>query len=415
MNARLYLLFFLALAAALAAGAARPGRARASSAGATNAGSDDTVVYPRERLPLVFDHRRHVKQTGLSCVYCHTRAASSRKSSDRLLPEPSRCDACHGTNHDDLGAVEPGVDGAKACSFCHAGHRVEDGNLVARVLLPTANLKFDHAAHYARGVPCDKCHGAASDAGLATRANLPAMRTCLGCHRGDGNPSAGEHAPSGACNVCHLTDSSGRLKTAFAGGPLLPPRWLHDAEHGPGWVERHKVSAGADSAFCATCHAEQECIDCHDGRVRPRRIHPGDWISMHPIAARQNDPNCSSCHRAQSFCISCHERTGVSASAPLADAEHRGRFHPPSAIWTDPPRRAGHHAWEAERNIAACVSCHTERDCALCHGTAARGGRGGLSPHPAGFEATCRGAMSRNARPCLFCHDALDPSLSRCR
>jgi hypothetical protein len=241
------------------------------------------------------------------------------------------------------------------------------------------------------------------------------MQSCLRCH---GNGEATVDRPtsaSGKCDVCHLTDSSGRMRTAFSTGRLLPPRWMHGAEHGADWVERHKVVAGADSAFCATCHYEQECMDCHDGRVRPRRVHPNDWISMHPVAARQNDPDCSSCHRAQSFCITCHERSGVSQSAPTANVQSQGRFHPPRSVWSDPPRTAAHHAWEAERNISACVSCHTERDCAVCHGTAARGGRGGLSPHPAGFDASCRSAMAQNARPCLVCHDSQDPELRRCR
>jgi hypothetical protein len=418
---RLRFLLFVALFVAAVAGATRPGRARAgterakeSSLASKASDTEGNVVYPRELLPLRFDHRRHVKQTGLSCVYCHTNAARSHKSSDRLLPDPTRCDACHGTNHETLEAVESGVDSAKEWSFCHVGHRREDGNIVARVVLPTANLKFDHASHYARGMKCTECHSGVADVAIATRANLPTMRSCLRCHNGPDERGGDRVMASGKCEVCHPAEN-GKLKTAFASGPLLPPRWLHNAEHGPDWIERHKVVAGADSAFCATCHAEQECMDCHDGRVRPRRVHPNDWISMHPISARQNDPNCSSCHRAQSFCISCHERTGIAATSPLGNAAERGRFHPPASTWTDPPRRAGHHAWEAERNIAACVSCHTERDCALCHGTAARGGRGGLSPHPAGFDATCRAAMSRNARPCLYCHDAEDPVLSRCR
>jgi hypothetical protein len=102
-------------------------------------------------------------------------------------------------------------------------------------------------------------------------------------------------------------------------------------------------------------------------------------------------------------------------SGPFSVTGAQGRFHPPRSVWTDPPRTAQHHAWEAERNISACVSCHTERDCAICHATAARGGRGGLSPHPAGFAADCRIALEKNARPCLFCHEPADPALAQCR
>jgi hypothetical protein len=367
----------------------------------------DSVLYPTQKIPLVFDHARHIGKTGLTCLYCHDLATTSRRSRDRLLPPPERCDACHGTSHDDLDAVGAGMDGAKNCAFCHEGYDARDGNRVARVVMKEPYVRFDHAAHWARGVPCARCHAGVDRMAVATTAALPKMRICLECH------AAGRAARS-ACDVCHLT-VEGRLQTSFPTGALMPPPWMHGLEHGPDWILRHKIVAGADSELCATCHSERECVDCHDGRVRPRKIHPNDWLGLHAMAARQNDPVCTSCHREQSFCISCHQRAGVALSSPDGNLGERGRFHPPKAVWSDLPRTPAHHAWEAERNITACVSCHTERDCVLCHATAFKGGRGGLSPHPPGFQASCRAALAKNARPCLYCHDASDPSMSPCR
>jgi hypothetical protein len=381
--------------------AAHPG-ASASVDGA----SPNDVLYPAQTLPLRFDHRAHVKKAGLSCLYCHTDAAVSRTSKDRLLPPAARCDACHGTNHDTPGTVAAGVGPAADCGYCHAG-TPPGSTMPPRVVIPTPHVRFDHAAHVQRNVPCAHCHHDVEDGGLATRAALPEMRLCLECHRQGGAPSE--------CSVCHETHDGKRLTTSFAEGNLLPPRWMHDAEHGPDWMLRHRTVAAVDSAFCAACHSERECTECHDGRVRPRAVHPNDWLNLHAMAARQNDPNCSSCHRAQSFCISCHQRTGVAETSPYANAEGRSRFHPPKAEWTDLPRTGRHHAFEAQRNITACVSCHTERDCASCHATAGRGGIGGLSPHPPGFAGTCRSALASNARPCLFCHTPGDPALASCR
>jgi hypothetical protein len=221
-------------------------------------------------------------------------------------------------------------------------------------------------------------------------------------------PAAGK--ARGGCDNCHVTERGGVMKTAFASGKLVPPRWLHDSGHGPDWIVRHREVAGNDSQFCSSCHSEKDCTDCHDGRVRPRKVHPNDWISMHPTAARQNSPRCTSCHRTQSFCVSCHQRAGVTLSGPYAAFAGRGRFHPPKAVWTDPPRTAGHHAWEAQR------------DCAMCHATARVGGRGpggiqgqGTNPHPSDFRSRCRTALHKNARPCLVCHDPADPQLLECR
>jgi hypothetical protein len=157
--------------------------------------------------------------------------------------------------------------------------------------------------------------------------------------------------------------------------------------------------------------------------VRPRNVHPNDFLSLHAVAARQNSPDCSSCHRAQSFCLGCHQRVGVTLSGPAENFAGRGRFHPPKAVWTDGSMGSQHHGSEARRNLSACVSCHTESDCVLCHATAELGGglsgRGAsgasLSPHGPGFSAHCRGALRRNARSCLTCHHPQDAKLGQCR
>lgn len=379
------------------------------------------VIFPPQTITLRFNHKRHVKELGVSCTTCHLEAKTSRKSSDNLLPPPERCDGCHGSDHRDLGHVKATDGELKAqCGFCHLGYRASDGNRVQRLVLPKPNLRFDHSRHIKRNIKCAQCHGQVAELELATRDQLPRMRGCFRCHQAP-EPSRGE--AKGDCRTCHLTEKRGSvLKTSFASGKLMPPRWLHDAGHGPDFIERHKRIAGADSQLCATCHQERFCTDCHDGRVRPRRVHPNDFLSMHPIAARQDNPRCASCHQQQDFCLKCHQRAGVSLTGPHFNVSERGRFHPPKRVWTDPPRSRNHHAWEAQKNINACVSCHIERDCTVCHATARVGGRGtgvgagqGVNPHPAGFRARCRRALRKNARPCLVCHDPADPALEACR
>jgi hypothetical protein len=400
-------------------------------------GGPSPVIFPEQATPLRFNHKKHVKGLGISCTTCHSSAKTSQQAADSLLPAATRCDACHGTNHRQLSAVtsdEPRPLGQ--CSFCHRGYDPKRPNVVARVLLPKPNLRFNHRKHVVSArMPCARCHGKVDELELATRDQLPRMKECITCHvLGDAGQSSSAltsaaptgHArrPSGACPTCHLTEPNGMLKTTFASGRLSPPPWLHDAGHGSDFIERHKNVAGDDSQFCANCHQERFCVACHDGSVRPRKIHPNDFISQHPMAARQDNPRCSSCHQQQSFCLSCHQRAGVALSGPIANFARRGRFHPPKSIWTDGPRTGSHHAWEAERNLNACVSCHQERDCASCHATRGVGGRGmslpagagqGVDPHPAGFGARCQGALRQNARPCLTCHALNDPELLKCR
>ncbi|MDF3069086.1 MAG: Cytochrome c family protein [Polyangiaceae bacterium] len=391
------------------------------------------VVFPEQSIPLRFNHAKHVQGLGVSCTTCHSGAKTSQKSADSLLPPATRCDGCHGTNHRNTSAVttdEPRPLGQ--CSFCHNGYDPKRPQVVARVHVPKPNLKFSHAKHVMGArMPCASCHGKVESLTLATRDQLPRMKQCVTCHvlgsSDAGNVNAALPAkrarPSGACPTCHLTQPSGLLTTSFGSGKMLPPPWLNDAGHGSDFIERHKRVAGDDSKFCATCHQERFCVGCHDGNVRPRRIHPNDFLSQHAMAARQNNPRCTSCHQQQSFCLTCHQRSGVAMSGPVGNFENRGRFHPPKSVWTDGGRGPAHHAWEAERNLNACVSCHQERDCAMCHATRSAGGRGpnlggmgqGVNPHPVGFASGCQDALRQNARPCLTCHVPSDPELLKCR
>ena len=82
-------------------------------------------------------------------------------------------------------------------------------------------------------------------------------------------------------------------------------------------------------------------------------------------------------------------------------------------LWSDAPRQPGHHSFEAERNLNACVSCHIERDCVVCHG--GQGIGAGFNPHHAGFAAGCATQMRRNPRPCFVCHEPGEAVLATCR
>ena len=389
------------------------------------------AIYPPQRIPFRFNHKRHaggVGGMGLRCDTCHAAVVHSDSAKDSLIPAPRVCDGCHGSDHENLAAVQAGSSPRGECSFCHMGHTPADGNLVAPIEIPRPNLNFTHQKHLAKNITCAQCHGAVDKLELATRDQLPRMAGCFGCHQmPDSAGVAKNGAAKSACTTCHLRElgegprrlaseaprqEGGRMRTVFATGVLKPPQWLHDGEHTPDWIMRHRQVAAADSQFCANCHTEDYCTECHDGRVRPRDIHPADYISLHPIEARMATSRCTSCHQEQSFCLTCHMRVGVTMSGPEGGRDS-GRFHPAKAIWSDAPRKAGHHAFEAERNLNACVSCHTERDSVTCHGGLGIGG--GFDPHRAGFVANCGMQYRRNPRPCLVCHEVGASVLGQCR
>ncbi|WP_394826563.1 cytochrome c3 family protein [Pendulispora albinea] len=420
---------FLLLAAtvAMAGGPSRTRDAWLPPGSVANDPGPSRVIFPPQQLTIRFNHKLHLAQ-GATCKTCHARALTSASVQDHLLPKGATCDACHRSDHADLNKVRPGDDLTGQCAFCHIGYKESDGNTVARMVMPRANMVFDHQKHLARNIQCGQCHGAVDQVEMATRDQLPRMRGCFKCHQMPDSAARGDAKSD--CTTCHIAanprnpaaparnaavradNPSGRIRTVFASGVLEPPRWLHNAAHTPDFIERHKYVAGNDSQFCANCHQEDFCVGCHDGRVRPKSIHPSDYIAMHPIEARQATLRCTSCHNEQSFCLGCHQRVGVSMTGPLATRE-LGRFHPPKGIWSDAPRKPGHHSFEAERNLNACVSCHVERDCVVCHGGAGIGG--GFNPHRNGFSGGCATQMRRNPRPCFVCHLPDDGVLAPCR
>lgn len=379
------------------------------------AGADDPdrgpslAIYPAQRLTVRMNHKTHAGKLALRCERCHAASTTSTKASDWLLPtKHEACQDCHAIDERD--PVKAATPGAR-CDFCHLGatSALASGvwtTSVVRLQIPTANLKMSHKAHADAGAKCQACHGEVQSLELATRDQLPRMKGCFGCHTAGGSAKA-----KTACTTCHLADKSGlRLQTMFTSGRLLPPKWLKNASHGADWLDRHKRVAGLDSGFCANCHREQECTDCHDGKVRPRSVHPNDWLNMHPVSARMDAPKCTSCHSTSGFCVPCHTRVGVANGSP--SGVKTMRFHP--ADWATGKRVPGDHSYEAQKNITACVSCHVERDCAVCHASKGVGG-GGANPHGAGFTAKCDVMYAKNPRPCLVCHAPDDRDLARCR
>jgi hypothetical protein len=347
------------------------------------------LIYPRYDARLPAAHQAHAEKTKLTCDACHSKAKISQAAGDWLGPGVESCRQCHEARFDAVPISAP----------------------------TSARIRFSHAKHAARNIECIKCHDeVALRQDARGNERLPSMTTCLRCH----NKDHGAAAQGGNCRLCHVPAGS-VIKTRFREGMLVPTSFL-SMRHDAGWLWQHGDAAMVRGPVCAACHQESECVNCHNGRLRPRQIHPSDWLSLHGIEARQAGSGCGSCHRSQSECLTCHLRAGLSPSGPGAARAGQGRFHLPASIWTDRPRTARHHAVQARLHLDECTSCHQERDCALCHATAGVGGPGQsttggfqVSPHPPGFRNRCGGLLARNPRPCLVCHQPGDPNMMPCQ
>ncbi|WP_373049354.1 cytochrome c3 family protein [Vulgatibacter sp.] len=358
-------------------------------------GADRSLaVYPKQEIPLRFDHALHLED--MACSDCHE-ASASKVASDRMIPGHPTCEGCH-----DVEAVR----GDESCQMCHPGF---DPTAMARpkpVVIPTANLKFDHAVHVSKEIPCARCHGAVEKVQIADRRNLPKMETCLECHH------RGSEA-GGACSVCHPVAANGKIAKVMPSGATLVPELGNPfgVYHSPDYARAHGQDAFTARETCDACHTESECLACHDAAIKVLKVHPNDWITLHPVPAKHSALECQSCHNYQDFCVTCHERVGIGQQAAPQLRATNLSVHPPG--WVG-PLGPNHHGVFASRDIRSCTSCHREEGCIQCHATTGRGGVGS-NPHPPGFSSKACSLYEANARVCIKCHAPADPMLARCR
>lgn len=378
-------MFSLAVVLAIASGAV----ARSDDA----ARPDDwsPIVYPAQQMPLLFSHASHAKR-GTPCTACHAEATTSRSAVDNLIPTELACRACHPIDRAEPEKVVAGAPPAR-CRACHPNYSPD--RPVERVYLTPTPLKFSHAAHNKSA--CSSCHGDLTKVDLATRAHLPTMASCFTCHR-DG-------AQERRCGDCHLTKLGGLIDTDLPHGRLVPRHTGLGDAHAPGFSKDHRQEARQVDATCTACHDQSTCLACHMGVTKPTEFHPGNYVLAHVVEARRGTPDCTACHRAQSFCVACHDRSGVTLrGASRFSNTDSSRFHPPN--WASSARGGAQnrHALEARRNISSCASCHREDDCVKCH--SAEPGSVRASPHPRGWRgsARCRALDRGNRRMCLKCH-----------
>jgi len=218
-------------------------------AGASLADRDRTawspVVYPLQRLPLVFSHAKHLAR-GAGCADCHPAATTSRSADDNLLPTEA---ACHDRSE---------------CVACHQG-------VVKPLEFHPANYLLTHAVEARRGKPdCTACHRTQS--------------FCVGCHEREGIGTRGDT----------------QYNAVDPARAFHPPGWASTS----GGRNLHAGEARRNLTSCTSCHRETDCLACHSAQPGGPRAspHPAGWRSSARCKAldRGNRRMCLRCHIAQS-------------------------------------------------------------------------------------------------------------------
>lgn len=277
------------------------------------------------------------------------------------------------------------------------------------------NEPFEHRAHVTEGVPCTECHagilGAPDDGPL----HLPDDEACLRCHT--------QPHDQRSCRGCHGLESTER-RLAENKRHLRFEHRIHLAvEDVSGNCARCHQEVAKEGrtllprmAACLSCHAHADsfeladCDGCHVDlpaeAVRPAShlVHDEDYLQRHRLDAGQQTELCESCH-TQSECAGCH---GVSVPA----LPQRMAFSRPKLAGLHRAGFISRHAREAAADRGLCVTCHTESSCAGCH--AERGLAAGAAelrnPHPSGWVDAFGGgnahgrAARRDPVSCASCH-----------
>jgi len=155
------------------------------SAGVAGAGSlAALMIYVRTpyntgqlrpiQQPVEFDHRHHVVDDEIDCLYCHSGAATTPRAG---IPATEKCMGCHAQIWNDSPLLEP-VRQSYFTGEPIPWRRVHD---LADFVF------FDHSVHVQHGIGCVRCHGRVDKMARVHQVAPLTMGWCLDCHR---NPPA---------------------------------------------------------------------------------------------------------------------------------------------------------------------------------------------------------------------------------
>jgi hypothetical protein len=345
----------------------------------------------------------------------------------RLFPS---CMSCHA---DVLTGGRPWPS-ASSCAACH------DGTVERRVAwtppatLPRTNLDFDHRAHAAafsqrRGADADsaiRCAGCHIPDGKGwMEVSLAARSSCFACH---GISASHLAAPDTACATCHLPLArASRLAREDVAGFRAPPSHREPgfSNAGHGRLARAQSPPRPVAASCATCHAQEFCLQCHvdaqenrviqalarDARstaiqaslVAPLSHGEPGFLERHGRAVGDG-ATCATCHTRES-CLVCHASTpprqlrllhaaGPGRSDGAVTTRRRPATH--GADFTDT------HAPFARAAARSCSTCHARTECLACHLPSPGAARG---YHPADFLTRHPAAAFAHTSNCADCHN----------
>lgn len=216
---------------------------------------------------LIFAHADHVGRN-YRCAACHERFPHTLVGIER--PDMLSCYRCHGMNHNSQGLVA-----TPKCEACHPpAFELMPDDHTRRFIQKTHSRRAKAEPAYCAmchesALFCTPCHN-----GKKVSPNAPGKRVIpiahtdarwMGKHGKD--YYAGEDE---SCGICHA-------------GPFCEECHKTVVPHPIGFVENHKLPAGATSDDCGICHSDRRsCQDCHHSGVKNQDLIRENCVSCHP-------------------------------------------------------------------------------------------------------------------------------------
>jgi hypothetical protein len=138
--------------------------------------------------PIPFSHQIHAGEFKIDCQYCHAGVSKGRHAA---VPSLNICMNCHLVVN---GRTE---EGKKHVEYLRESYNNNTPIEWQKVHLLPDHVKFNHAAHIAKGKECTTCHGPIETMEKVYQWSSLSMGWCVNCHR---EP---ENNASVNCGTCH--------------------------------------------------------------------------------------------------------------------------------------------------------------------------------------------------------------------
>lgn len=177
------------------------------------------------KQPIEYSHRLHAGELGIDCMFCHTAADKSRHAG---IPSTDVCMKCHKVVTSSFDVLQDEMTKADEEKrkpqqiVSDELRKLYDSLALDETLQPNAgataesirwvrvhnlpdHVHFDHRAHVAAGVTCQKCHGPVESMQRMEQFESLTMGWCVNCHQESTKTGINGKAVDAKtdCAVCH--------------------------------------------------------------------------------------------------------------------------------------------------------------------------------------------------------------------